>query len=158
MLDLHANVSEKMCALANGFTMYRENPHTDAKDAAMRATALLGRCLREAITPHMEWCRPPLVWAPPGTGTATNPMLVLKRRALALETERAEIWACNVAAGFSFADTPDTGESFSGGAVGPGTGATRRAFRQHRRWRARRRHGDSPRAPVAPRAPRAHCD
>ena len=30
VLDLHANVSEKMCALANGFTMYRENPHTDA--------------------------------------------------------------------------------------------------------------------------------
>ena len=81
VLDLHANVSEKMCALANGFTMYRENPHTDAKDAALRATALLGRCLREAITPHMEWCRPPLVWAPPGTGTATDPMQALKRRA-----------------------------------------------------------------------------
>lgn len=119
VLDLHANVSGKMCALANGFTMYRENPHTDAKDAAMRATALLGRCLREAITPHMEWCRPPLVWAPPGTGTAADPMRALKRRALEIETERADIWACNVAAGFSFADTPDTGVSCSAVVAGP---------------------------------------
>lgn len=113
VLDLHANVSAKMCALANGLVMYRENPHIDAKDAARRGTALLGRCLRERRVPHMVWGRPPIIWAPPGTGTAVDPMLSLKLYAHNLEATQPDVWACNVAAGFSFADTPDTGVSLS---------------------------------------------
>ena len=119
VLDLHANVSAKMCALANGLVMYRENPHTDAKDAARRGTALLGRCLRERRVPHMVWGRPPIVWAPPGTGTGADPMLSLERFARDLESAEPEVWACNVAAGFSFADTPDTGVSLSLVTVAP---------------------------------------
>ena len=75
VLDLHANVTAKMCALANGLVMYRENPHTDAKHAAKRGTSLLGRSLFEKVLPRMVWCRPPIVWAPPGTGTGIDPML-----------------------------------------------------------------------------------
>ncbi len=119
VLDLHANVTARMCELANGFVMYRENPHTDARQAAQRGTALLGRCLRKGRRPHMEWARPPLVWAPPGTGTGADPMRSLQRFAVELEATRPEIWACNVAAGFSFADTPDTGVSLSVVTVGP---------------------------------------
>lgn len=113
VLDLHANVSARMCALANGLVTYRENPHTDAKDAAIRATALLGRALRERRIPRMVWCRPRLVWAPPGTGTAAEPMRSLRAFAAQLEAAHPEIGACNIAAGFSFADTPDTGVSLS---------------------------------------------
>ena len=119
VLDLHANVSATMCALANGLVMYRENPHTDAKDAARRGTALLGRCLRERRVPHMVWGRPPIVWAPPGTGTAVDPMLSLGLFAHTLEATEPDVWACNVAAGFSFADTPDTGASLSLVTVAP---------------------------------------
>jgi microcystin degradation protein MlrC len=113
VLDLHANVSAKMCALANGLVMYRENPHIDAKDAARRGTALLARCLRERRVPHMAWGRPPIVWAPPGTGTGADPMRSLELYAHQLEATQADVWACNVTAGFSFADTPDTGVSLS---------------------------------------------
>lgn len=113
VLDLHANVSARMCALADGLAMYRENPHTDAKQAAGRATALLGRALREGRTPRMVRVRPPIVWAPPGTGTGADPMRALARFAAQLEAKQPEVWACNVAAGFSFADTPDTGVSLS---------------------------------------------
>ena len=119
VLDLHANVSAKMCALANGLVMYRENPHTDAKDAARRGTALLGRCLRERRVPHMVWGRPPVVWAPPGTGTAVEPMRALETFARGLEAAETAVWACNIAAGFSFADTPDTGVSLSLVTVAP---------------------------------------
>jgi microcystin degradation protein MlrC len=119
VLDLHANVTARMCALANGLVMYRENPHTDAKATACRAVALLARCLEEQRVPHMEWCRPPIVWAPPGTGTAQDPMRALEEFARDLEAHRAEIWACNIAAGFSFADTPDTGVSLSAIVAGP---------------------------------------
>lgn len=119
VLDLHANVSAKMCALANGLVMYRENPHTDAKDAARRGTALLARCLRERRRPHMVWGRPPIVWAPPGTGTGGDPMRTLELFARTLEETEPEVWACNIAAGFSFADTPETGASLSLVTVAP---------------------------------------
>ncbi|MEO6003953.1 MAG: M81 family metallopeptidase [Opitutus sp.] len=113
VLDLHANVSARMCEHANGLVMYRENPHTDARQSARRGAALLGRCLRDKEIPRMVWCRPPLMWAPPGTGTHADPMLSLEIFAKKLETLHATIWACNVAAGYSFADTPDTGCSLS---------------------------------------------
>ncbi|MEO7599814.1 MAG: M81 family metallopeptidase [Opitutus sp.] len=113
VLDLHANVSARMCAHANGLVMYRENPHTDARQSARRGAALLGRCLREQQVPRMAWCRPPLMWAPPGTGTHADPMLSLELFAKKLETLQPDIWACNIAAGYSFADTADTGCSIS---------------------------------------------
>lgn len=113
VLDLHANVSARMCALANGLVTYRENPHTDAKQAAQRATGLLHRCLREQVVPHMLRIRPPILWAPPGTATDRDPMLSLKIFAHKVETLHRGIWAFNVAAGFSFADTPDTGLTLS---------------------------------------------
>lgn len=113
VLDLHANVSARMCAHANGLVMYRENPHTDAKQAAVRGAVLLGRSLREKRVPRMAWCRLPLLWAPPGTGTHADPMLSLKFFAEKAEALHPDIWACNIAAGYSFADTPDTGCSLS---------------------------------------------
>lgn len=112
VLDLHANVSAQMCRLANGLVMYRENPHTDAREAAVRGAELLARCLRTRQVPRMVWCRPPIMWAPPGTGTAVDPMMALKSFALQAETNDA-VWACNIAGGYSFADTPDTGVSLS---------------------------------------------
>lgn len=111
VLDLHANVTARMCRLANGLVMYRENPHTDARAAAVRGTRLLGRALREGVVPRMVWCRPPLLWAPPGTGTGSDPMLALENWARQVEQAEPAIWECNVAAGFAFADTPDTGFS-----------------------------------------------
>jgi microcystin degradation protein MlrC len=122
VLDLHANVTARMCRLANGLVMYRENPHTDARAAAVRGTQLLGRALRERVVPRMVWCRPPLMWAPPGTGTGADPMLALERWARQVEQERPEIWECNVAAGFSFADTPVTGFSLCAITVGAEVG------------------------------------
>ncbi len=40
VLDLHANVSARMCTLANGLVMYRENPHTDARQSAVRGAGI----------------------------------------------------------------------------------------------------------------------
>ncbi|MCF7689099.1 MAG: MlrC C-terminal domain-containing protein, partial [Cephaloticoccus sp.] len=59
------------------------------------------------------WCRLPIVWAPPATGTATDPVLSLERFARELEDSQPGIWACNIVPGFSFGDTPDTGVSIS---------------------------------------------
>lgn len=129
VLDLHANVTARMCRLANGLVMYRENPHTDARAAAVRGTRLLGRALREGVVPRMVWCRPPLLWAPPGTGTGSDPMLALEHWARRVEREQPAIWECNVAAGFAFADTPVTG--FSLCAITVGSEAETQAVLEH---------------------------
>lgn len=113
VLDLHANVTARMCALANGLVMYRKNPHTDAKLAAERGAALLRRCLQTGRVPRMAWCRVPVVWAPPGTGTDNDPMLSLGLFAEKTEVVDPHVWCCNIAAGFSFADTADTGVTIS---------------------------------------------
>lgn len=113
VLDLHANVTPRMAAHANALIAYRENPHTDAQATAVRAARLLQRCLDTGTVPHTHWRRAPIIWAPPGTGTAQDPMRGLNAMARALEAEDAWVWEMNVTPGFSFADTPETGLSFS---------------------------------------------
>ncbi len=113
VLDLHANVTDAMCALANALVCYRENPHTDAHETGRRATALLRRCLEEGRAPRMVWRHPPMMWSPPATGTRDEPMRALEQFARDIEAAHPSAWACNIAAGFSFADMPDTGVSVS---------------------------------------------
>lgn len=119
VLDLHANVTPAMCRHANGLVAYRENPHIDAKQTGERAADLLARCLAEGRVPHMTWCRPPLVWVPTATGTQADPMKALRAYARQVEGAHPEIWACNILAGFSFTDMPETGVSLSVISVAP---------------------------------------
>jgi len=116
--DLHANFSARMAEHASALVAYRENPHTDAHAAAVHAAELLDRFLRTGERPQMVWSRPPLVWPPTGTGTADDPMRSLERQARALEAEHPELLVVNVTGGYSYADTPDTGVSFSAATLG----------------------------------------
>ena len=109
VLDLHGNVTARMCAHASGLVSYRKNPHTDGKATAVRAAGLLQRCLTSGRVPRMNWCRVPVLWAPPGTGTQNDPMLALTRFADQVEAATPGIWAYNILAGFSFADTAESG-------------------------------------------------
>lgn len=119
VLDLHANVTARMCRLANGLVAYRENPHTDAKRAAQLGALLLRRCLETGVVPRMAWCRIPLMWAPPGTGSANDPLKALNQLSRKTEKTDPAIWSLNVTPGFSFADTADTGLSLSAIYTGP---------------------------------------
>jgi microcystin degradation protein MlrC len=104
--DLHANFSPAMAQHADCLVAYRENPHIDARESAVRAASLLARYLRTGERPHIELRQLPIVLPPTGTGTADDPMRALEARAR--ELEGGDIWAINIAAGFAFADTPDT--------------------------------------------------
>lgn len=119
VFDLHANQTAAMAALANGLLCYRENPHIDARDTAVRAAGLLKRCLESGVVPRMHRRGVPIVWPPTGTGTADTPMRDLETLARSIEAEHADIWAVNVVAGFSFADVPDAGVGFSLVSAGP---------------------------------------
>ncbi|MDZ4287572.1 MAG: M81 family metallopeptidase [Prosthecobacter sp.] len=112
VFDLHANFTARMAALADCLVGYRENPHTDARECGLIAAKLLDRCLRTGERPKMHWRHSGVMWPPTGTGTATDPMKALESMARAMEKEPG-VWAVNVIAGFSFADTPDTGVSFT---------------------------------------------
>ncbi|MGY8653405.1 MAG: M81 family metallopeptidase [Verrucomicrobiia bacterium] len=111
--DLHANFTETMADCADCLVGYRENPHIDARESAVRAARLLKYCFDEGILPKMLWANVPIVWPPTGVATANEPMCLLEQLAREIESENDDIWAVNVNAGYSFADTPDTGVSFS---------------------------------------------
>jgi microcystin degradation protein MlrC len=97
----------------NGLVCFRENPHTDARESAVRSARLLSRCLREGVTPRMKVRNAPILWPPTGTGTADRPMRDLEARAREIEKADPSIWAVNVVAGFSFSDVRDAGVAFS---------------------------------------------
>jgi microcystin degradation protein MlrC len=119
VFDLHANVSPRMAASANGLVAYRENPHIDARLSACRVARLLARALRERRVPCMVCASAPILWPPSGTGTADPPMSELEALARQIELEDTDLWAVNVAAGFAFADVFDAGVSFSTVTTGP---------------------------------------
>jgi microcystin degradation protein MlrC len=119
VFDLHANVSPRMAAHANGLIAYRENPHVDARLSSCRAAKLLVRALREGRVPRMVHAVAPILWPPGGSGTADPPMSELEALARQIERDDSDIWAVNVAAGFAFADVFDAGVSFSAVTTGP---------------------------------------
>lgn len=110
--DLHANFSPEMAEFADALVAYRENPHSDAREAGVRGAELLKRCLKTGERPAMRHREPGLIWAPTATGTADDPMRSLEAFAREIEGEEPSVQAVNVAAGFAFADTPSTGVSF----------------------------------------------
>lgn len=113
VLDLHGNISQHTMTRTQGLVAYRCNPHTDACEAAIRGARVLDRILTDAVQAQSVWAQPPIMWPPTGTGTADDPMKTLTAMAREIEERQPEIVAVNVFGGFAFADTPDTGVSFS---------------------------------------------
>ncbi|WP_262333181.1 M81 family metallopeptidase [Bosea sp. BH3] len=113
VFDLHANFTAAMARNANVLVAYRENPHTDARESAVRSARLLARALKEDAAPRMLSCNAPVVWPPTGTGTADAPMRDLEALARGIEEENPTIWVANVVGGFSFSDVPEAGVAFA---------------------------------------------
>jgi microcystin degradation protein MlrC len=119
VFDLHANMTAAMARHADCLVSYRENPHIDARESAVRAAGLLARALRDGVRPRMHLRHAGIVWPPTGTGTADLPMRALEATARRLEAAHPAFWAVNVVAGFSFADTAETGVAFALATDGP---------------------------------------
>jgi microcystin degradation protein MlrC len=118
IFDLHASFTERMARYADGLVCYRENPHIDARESAMRAAGLLHRTLSTGQVPRIVRLNPPIIWPPTGTGTADSPMCELEEIAREIEAKSPDIWAVNVVGGYAFSDTADAGVSFSVVTVG----------------------------------------
>lgn len=113
VLDLHANVTQAMVQRVNGLTVYRENPHIDAREAAVRGARLLQRCFEENLEPKVFLARPEILWPAPGTGTADEPMKSLELAGRKIEETHAEVLELGVFAGFAHADIHDSGVAFT---------------------------------------------
>lgn len=111
VFDLHATFTDAMARHADALVGYRYNPHTDARESAVRVAELMARCLDVGRRPRIAWRRVPVIWPPTGTGTADSPMRELEARARAMEAADPRIWAVSVVAGFAFADAPEAGVS-----------------------------------------------
>ncbi|MEX2605761.1 MAG: M81 family metallopeptidase [Kiritimatiellia bacterium] len=109
ILDLHATFSQKMAKQSTCMLAYRENPHSDAKEAAERAAHLLNKVISENLTPNTRMMHSRLLLNPVGTGSADLPMSALLQKAREIEQSDPDILGINVFAGFSYADTPGSG-------------------------------------------------
>ena len=113
VFDLHATLTQKMGDLSDGLVCYRECPHDDTYESAVRATELLARCLRTGVRPRQHVLVTPVVWPPTGTGTRDGAMHALEAAARRMESEIPGVLAVNVSAGYAYADVHDAGVAFS---------------------------------------------
>jgi microcystin degradation protein MlrC len=112
VLDLHANVSQTMIDSSTCLVAYRQNPHNDARETAVRAAQIFDEVME---TPGMAQVHRPTDWIlpPTGVGTADDPMKAVLAAARAIEARDKDIININVMAGYSYADVPDCGFSLA---------------------------------------------
>lgn len=110
-LDLHANVTGRMAALANALISYRSYPHVDQYERGRQAAALVARAMAGEIRPRVTVARrSQLDGADHGRTTAPGPMRDLLARAEQHEREKG-VLVVSVQAGFAWADIAEAGPS-----------------------------------------------
>ena len=108
-LDLHANVTQAMCALANIIVSYKTYPHVDMRAAGRHAAGVLHRAMAGEIRPVTLRARVPMLGETTGGRTDKGPMVGWLAQARALEAGDPEVFAVSLNAGFSHADLPEMG-------------------------------------------------
>ena len=112
VLDLHANVTQQMIACSSCLVAYRENPHNDARETAVRAAGILDGLLADPRIAQVH--RPtPYVLPPTGVGSSDEPMRAVLAAARGIEAADPRIVNINVMAGYAYADIPDCGFSLN---------------------------------------------
>ncbi|WP_417310977.1 M81 family metallopeptidase [Devosia sp.] len=112
VLDLHGNISEEMVENATVLRAYRENPHTDAYEAAVATAELLGVALEEPGLKQVHRATQ-YVLPPTGVGTADKPMKSVLAAARAIEAKDPDILSISVMAGYAYSDIAICGFSLN---------------------------------------------
>lgn len=111
-LDLHANVTDTMAALANVIVSYRTYPHVDQYDTGKRCAALIARTIAGEIDPWCVVARGAMLEAlDHGRTTAPGPMRETLTRADALRAQTPGVLDIGINAGFAWADIEPAGPS-----------------------------------------------
>ncbi len=107
-LDLHANVTVKMCDLANIIVSYKTYPHIDMREAACHAGEILQRAMLGEISPVTLRAHRPMLSEVNGGRTDIGPMLERLERARAYES-KPDVFAVSINAGFEQSDIAEIG-------------------------------------------------
>ncbi len=107
-LDLHANVTDRMCRNVQALVPYRTYPHIDGYERAHQGAALLERAMAGEIRPRMVLARRPLLTGLNHGRTQEGPMLELIQRSEKLEAD-GDVLCVSVCSGFQLADIHDIG-------------------------------------------------
>jgi len=107
-LDLHANVTRKICELANIIVSYKTYPHIDMRDCARQAGEILQRSLSGEISPRTIRVHRPMLEEVNGGRTDVGPMIERIEAAKNWEL-RPDAYAVSINAGFASADIAEVG-------------------------------------------------
>ncbi len=124
-LDLHANVSVKMCDLAQIIVSYKTYPHVDIRESARHAGKILQRTMLGEISPWTLRAHRPMLGEANGGRTDIGPMIERIARARAYESE-PNVFAVSINAGFEESDIPEIGPTVL--VTCQGDGAAHQAF------------------------------
>lgn len=112
VLDLHANVSEKMTKNSTCLYAYRKNPHSDSRETAIKAASILNHLMEDSNVKQI-FHPTQYILPPTGVGTANDPMKSILQEAKKIEDKDKDILCINVMAGYSYADIADCGFSLN---------------------------------------------
>ena len=107
-LDPHANVSKKMCDLADIIVSFKTYPHIDMRDTGRHAGEILHRTMAGEIQPHTILVSRPMLEEVNGGRTDIGPMIERIAKARAYE-QKADVFAVSINAGFASADVARIG-------------------------------------------------
>ncbi len=111
-LDLHANVSRAMFALADGLVAYRTYPHVDMAATGDRAAQLLERMLKDGRAPSKSFRTLDFLTGLPSQCTLIEPAKSLYHMLERLEREHHCV--LSFTPGFPMADFPECGMAVAG--------------------------------------------
>jgi microcystin degradation protein MlrC len=107
-LDLHANVTRKMCELAEIVLSYKTYPHIDMREIGRQGADILQRTMAGEIRPRTLRVHRPMLDEVNGGRTDVGPMIARVERAKAYEAE-PDVFAVSINAGFGNADIAEVG-------------------------------------------------
>ena len=110
-LDMHGNISQKMVSYTTAVTIYRTNPHLDARERAFECAEIVFRAARGELRP-IQWLEmPPMVVNIVKQFTGEEPMKSLVGDSLHAQAEPGMV-STSVAEGYPYADVEEMGMSF----------------------------------------------
>src|SRR5690625_4350307 len=109
--DYHANIDSDTLAGATAAFAYHESPHTDMGETGRRAARCMANLLRHQVQPHWVLKKPQVLTPSIFSCTALQPLADIIAQARALEEQSPHYLDISILAGFSYADSHNTGFS-----------------------------------------------
>jgi microcystin degradation protein MlrC len=109
--DYHGNLSPESIACLDAAVAYKTSPHIDMGETGIRAVRWMERLISAPGSVSMSIVKPKVVVPSVFSATTLEPLQSLMHSAAETEAQSTEALDISIMAGFSYADTSDTGFS-----------------------------------------------